>query len=356
MQKQCKSYRGVDELDFDLTTNRSDLSAYISSIESIRLKETDDYVLGRIIKVDIIEDMIYLIDNPGAKLDKTTIYKFDKQGNPVGKFKNIGVGPNEYIEIFDFDINEKQKEITLLCVPPKLITLDMDLNIKKELILEQFYTQIASSDSVIFLYSYHASCLDKLENGTISNVMTFKEPSMGIVNTPGSDFSFFRNDNSVYFQPYLDNEIYHISNGYIKLFKNIYYENQIKSAAFYKNTYVLDITIEDRGKYFLPQINYMFEVDKGLRIGYVWGFEHKMFFANNDGTSINYTNGFLRGNISPVSRNGYLFAGLDIDHYDFDAEYTIESHKGIDFKNKLSKAELQEKDNNNPIILLYKLK
>lgn len=350
-----KNKLSTNELDLDIPTQKVDLNSYVNSVEQIQLQEEEGYILGRIVKMDRIDDQIYLIDKPSRGSNVSTIYKYDMQGNPVAKFMNQGGGPNEYFEIIDFDINVHKKEINLLCLPPKLITLDFDFNLIKEQMLEKPYTQLASSNNTLFLYSYYASCLDNLSDGVINTVMTFNPPAKGIIYTPNSgDFSFFRADNDVYFQPYLGDELFYISNDSISEFKKMNYEYKTEAEEFYRNTDIEDISFENSLKYKLPKVQYMFTNAGGLKIAYIWGIEYKLYCFNNKGNDEIFSNGSLYGSISPVNRSNYLLASTNVEEYPFNKQLP-EAYENIEFKNRFIKDSLLMASNQNPIIILYNL-
>lgn len=344
-----------DKLNIEIEPEKLNLKEYISEVEFIHLKEKEGYILGSAVKVDVVEHSIFIIDRPSKGQNAMAIYKFDMLGNPIDKFENVGTGPDEYIEIVDFDINQDLNEINLLCFPPKLITLDLDLKIKKEnRMLEKGYTQVVSCDSSTYIYSYFSSCLDLLIGEDVKTVLELAPPYKGLIYSYNSgDFSFFKNGKNIYFQPYLQKDIYQYIDQGFNIVKEMYYGNEEESKNFYLETDIDNISGEDRLKYIMPKINYIFEDSNGLKIAYNWGIQRLLFSLNNDSTQGNYLNGSLYGKISPINRNGYLTATMNVEDYCFDEDYAKEFYKGIKFKNTLSKEVRYQSQN--PIIILYKL-
>lgn len=344
-----------DKINLDSEVSRIDLSSMIKNIEVIHLAEDKNHTIGNILKVDVIDNKIYLIDKPSRSSNPMTIYKFSRKGEPLNKFSNQGAGPNEYLEIIDFDINEQNKEILLLCFPPKLLTLDLDFNLKKEeTILDQTYTQVTSTENIVYLYNYYSGSLDAFEKDKKNNLMKFESPKKGVnYSTSSGDFSFFKNEKDIYLQPHLDTTIYKLTNGSSTIFREMSYKDAELSKQFFESTNIEDISLNDRGKYKLPQVKFLIKNDSSTRISYKWGIESRIFCMNKKGETQNISSGSLYGNISPISKDSFLIGSLNIEDYPFDEEYTIEAYKDIEFKNKPSKDSLLNGENQNPIIVLY---
>ncbi|MBW6479730.1 MAG: 6-bladed beta-propeller [Bacteroidales bacterium] len=110
---RSKNLTPVDEViridllsEADMTL--SDISEIASGIEYIPLQTTDSSLIGRIDKVVITEDNIY-VNNRGSE-----IICFNKIGNFISKLSKRGRGPGEYASIWDFDISSDSKKLILL--------------------------------------------------------------------------------------------------------------------------------------------------------------------------------------------------------------------------------------------------
>ena len=83
-------YKNLDEIR---------LSDYVNNIKVVKLATSDDVLIGEIVKVEIFNNKIYILD----KLSNA-LFIFTDEGEFLYKLRNIGQGPGEYIYLFDFDV------------------------------------------------------------------------------------------------------------------------------------------------------------------------------------------------------------------------------------------------------------
>lgn len=86
------------------------LSDFAESVEVIPLETTDGSLLGGIGNVKLFEDCYY-ISSYSSRVDR--ILQFDKHGHFIRKLDKRGMGPDEYIDIQDFDLLDKDKILTI---------------------------------------------------------------------------------------------------------------------------------------------------------------------------------------------------------------------------------------------------
>ncbi|MFA5851023.1 MAG: 6-bladed beta-propeller [Bacteroidales bacterium] len=84
------------------------LSDYVKDIRYVVLETNDSSVLGNIVSVFYENKLIYVQDN--NNLCKI----FDENGKYLRTFKRIGRGPQEYLDIRGFDVNEENGDIYIL--------------------------------------------------------------------------------------------------------------------------------------------------------------------------------------------------------------------------------------------------
>lgn len=89
-----------------------DLDTLVKDFELIPLDNSENVTVADIVKLVISEDRIYLTDRFGSKQETLWIF------NTEGRFENIihtpGKGPGEYLEIFEFCIDEVSGQIVII--------------------------------------------------------------------------------------------------------------------------------------------------------------------------------------------------------------------------------------------------
>ncbi|GHV62269.1 hypothetical protein FACS1894195_4020 [Bacteroidia bacterium] len=94
----------IEKIDFFSFKNmgQGSLDAVIKEKKYIKLDDSDDDFLFRHVdKIKIDETRIYVLDAWQNKL-----IVFERNGVGIGKVGDVGQGPEEYLQITDFDINE----------------------------------------------------------------------------------------------------------------------------------------------------------------------------------------------------------------------------------------------------------
>ena len=93
-------------------------SVSIKEVSYVLLETKPECLIGNIHKLMITDSMIYVFD----KLDTKTIFCFDKDGKFIYKIDKIGKGPGEYLDVLDFDVDEKEIVYVYDNARKKLIT------------------------------------------------------------------------------------------------------------------------------------------------------------------------------------------------------------------------------------------
>ncbi|MDR2146367.1 MAG: 6-bladed beta-propeller [Tannerella sp.] len=83
------------------------LSNFVDSISFLPLKEEDDFLFATINKLIIKENYIYLLD----VWVTNSLLVFDNSGNFVRKIGNRGGGPEDYVRLWDFDVDSTGVQI-----------------------------------------------------------------------------------------------------------------------------------------------------------------------------------------------------------------------------------------------------
>ncbi|NCB69924.1 MAG: 6-bladed beta-propeller [Bacteroidia bacterium] len=114
------------KVDIDTNDNVS-IYDFFSNIEIVKLDLNDSSVISYFGKVISYNDMYYILDYRFP-----VIYLYTNQGKYLSKIDNQGQGPNEYIQISDFEIDTISKKLAF--VDPTNSTLheyDLNGNFKK---------------------------------------------------------------------------------------------------------------------------------------------------------------------------------------------------------------------------------
>ena len=86
------------------------LSSIVKQKKWVILETTDSCLIGRIDKIKITKDYLFVLDIYSTK----ALYTFNKSGKFIAKIGRTGRGPGEYAFPFDFTIDENRKLIYIL--------------------------------------------------------------------------------------------------------------------------------------------------------------------------------------------------------------------------------------------------
>jgi len=82
---------------------------YYSDLEIIPLKTTDRSVIKEISKIVVNNNNYYILDS-----EQRSVLIFSRDGHFINRLDKTGKGPGEYIDIYDFDINEFTGNLEIL--------------------------------------------------------------------------------------------------------------------------------------------------------------------------------------------------------------------------------------------------
>lgn len=101
--KELKIYRNSTErITVDLDSNdKISNSEIFNTVRYIPLETNSESVIGEIKKIKVTEDYIFVSDFTSA-----SIIIFNRKGEYVNKLSKQGRGPDEYIDIYDFDTDK----------------------------------------------------------------------------------------------------------------------------------------------------------------------------------------------------------------------------------------------------------
>ena len=96
----------------DLLSDAADsigYSLFVDSIRYIPLEATDECLIGKIKDVYIGRERVFVLD---AKTQ--TVWMFDRNGHYLNKLSRRGEGPGEYVNMQQFEVDEKNRQLILL--------------------------------------------------------------------------------------------------------------------------------------------------------------------------------------------------------------------------------------------------
>lgn len=81
-------------------TNAS-IEEFIEEVALVPLETNDECLLGELEKIYESDGRLYILDKR-----KAAVFVFDKSGKYLYKIERRGNGPEEYVEVSDFDVKE----------------------------------------------------------------------------------------------------------------------------------------------------------------------------------------------------------------------------------------------------------
>lgn len=102
-------------------------SEVFDSIKIIPLESPDSALIGRIDKILIYDNRIFILD----QIQRKAVFEFDMNGRFIRRFGNVGLGLGEYEEPNDMSVNEKELAIWVND-QRKFVIYDLDGNFLKE--------------------------------------------------------------------------------------------------------------------------------------------------------------------------------------------------------------------------------
>ena len=93
----------------------------ITDIQYIPLETDSNCIIGHIDKMLANNNRLYILDKNGAK----KLFVFDLNGKFIQSIGKQGKGPDEYIQLVDFSVNEEKGEIVLLDNYREILVFDL---------------------------------------------------------------------------------------------------------------------------------------------------------------------------------------------------------------------------------------
>lgn len=190
------------------------LDSIIKCMKILRLETSDSCLIGNIVSIQESQDYYFIVSG-----ENETLYKFNKEGKFISKIGVKGEGPEEYVSLYQIELDETNKKIYVLdYLGQKLIsyTFDGAYITSYKMPSEYSFNKIALLDNKIYYFSTN--------NAIIPDILSFDPITLEYTvisqserKTPageafmGDNFFYHRNS-KLYFYHYFNDTIYTINN------------------------------------------------------------------------------------------------------------------------------------------------
>jgi len=331
-------------------------SQIFEEVQIIPLETNKESMIQKIKKFEIFSNRIYILD----KKQKALLI-FDAKGKFLKKIQSIGKGPQEYLNITDFNVNKNQ--IELLTPRGNIVTFDLNGNFINKLNLKlgkkavHYFTNI--SDDLVCFYSLFSKNKITVYSKSQNKVLyeTLEKPTQfdGTILSPGSTPFFNNGENNLYFDE-LDRQVFvPIKKGFIKS-SNIdfgkynldYSQLQLEGSALEKHKQITKLF----SKFVISFLYYKENKDFMVAsFGFKEEYTHLILNKSTMGETVfQFFEDKIRFPFNPVNLyHDTLVTTIEpsmLFHYIPDNDSTVKCNKNLeDFK-----------INDNPVLVKYKLK
>ena len=140
----------------DFETIYGKLSDFAEEVKMIPLEFTDESILGEIRKVVMSDKFIFIIE----QTNREGVYVFDHTGKYLYRIGTQGEGPEEFVHLSDFSIDEEENVIYLCDSPRKrILAFTFENKFIKDIPMDYDATCFEYQNGLFFLYKeYSQSC------------------------------------------------------------------------------------------------------------------------------------------------------------------------------------------------------
>ncbi|MDR0606457.1 MAG: 6-bladed beta-propeller [Bacteroidales bacterium] len=189
-------YKNLDEIA---------LSDYVNNIKIVKLATSDDVLIGEIVKVEIFNNRIYILDRLSNAL-----FIFTDEGEFLYKLRNIGQGPGEYIYLFDFDVTNDG--VYLSDIGQSILYYDNDFKFIRKISHHSVAGNFVMNDEYFWIFRephpvpYNQILMIDKNGRTVEEFFPQKASESG-VNMASSNL-FQKQKSHIYFSPRYGNTVY----------------------------------------------------------------------------------------------------------------------------------------------------
>jgi hypothetical protein len=287
----------IQEENFE--KKRTKLSSLIKVVELIPLETNNDCLIGKINKIIISKNRIYILDKNRAK----SVFVFNRKGQFVNKIASNGKGPMDILEPADIISRPSTNELLILDgTLGKINTYNEDGEFRETLPLKFHPTHFEAfgTNKYIFATQYpYLLTITDLKGKILSNSFKYEADFQRVLMKPIISYN-----NELYFLRFMDNTIYRINEENVESGIFIDYGKHALTRKAY-----LDIPLSGMDR--LIEEKYMYNISS-LRINKAHIF-FKFNFANQAVINIlNRENGRLFSIPFPKIEDDLFYGGADI--------------------------------------------
>lgn len=202
----CVSKKEGNRSIINIDLKKMSKSIVLDSVGSIVLETNDDALIGRVDKVLVVRDKVYVLDSEMTK----ALFVFNIKGKFLYKIRRVGKGEGEYLAPDDFTVNEDSGEVYILDIDQKKIMAYVDGDYKREKRLDEDLAGIQSVDNKII--GFNDNCFRKnscFRFFVMNNYLKILNKRQKIAFRSETiswqlEMAMFKHDNIVYFtEPFL---------------------------------------------------------------------------------------------------------------------------------------------------------
>jgi hypothetical protein len=181
------------------------LSDYVKNIKVVKLATSNDVLIGEIVKVEIFNNRIYVLDR-----QSNALYVFTDEGEIFYTLRKIGQGPEEYICLFDFEVTNDG--VYLSDIGNAIIHYDSDFNFIRKIDHYSAAGNFVMNDTYFWIFRepypipYNQILMMDRDGHTVEEFFP-KKASKDEENLASSNL-FQKQRSQLYFSPRYGNTIY----------------------------------------------------------------------------------------------------------------------------------------------------
>lgn len=208
----------VIEINLNADKDKVLYSELFDSLKYICLETTNDILIKNITRLKHIDEKIYILDERTQ-----TVFCFDMNGKLCWKIHQIGQGPQEYMQLTDFDIDKNNNKIYLFSNRDKILVYDLSGNFIKGYNVKLGGRSFAYNKDQMYVYAGNTSSetdgsgvnnyllLFNANKNTVEGKLPFNtDKRYGSTTTYNSSSAFCHYDDEIRFFMPFSNNIYSI--------------------------------------------------------------------------------------------------------------------------------------------------
>jgi hypothetical protein len=346
----------------------------LTDVDYIKLRSPEIFFLTEAKKILELDNKLLILDK-----NKKVVVAYDPEGNYIGQVGKKGLGPDEYQSIFDFDVDTKTNTIVVFSsADQSILIFDNNLNFQKKLKVNTFASQMSILESGnIAFYTYPDRGGENILIYNIDGKFLGKKMDFPKGNFTPMDFTGFISGNH-YTYPLsstimrieenktFDSELYEIKFLNMREDEAKFEHNDFLERKMRENHNILSkFTIGRDTNELLFYYEYNNGVDKGFTLGMRLSsgqtFGHLCLKHGSQSHSDPFVRLFFTGpyNLPIYSKySDYYYTAATMESMEevFSADRGVTLNEIGQIDNKLFEILKEAKDNENPIVLKFKLR